>query len=127
MNLALLQRPKKVNPASKQLYVYAPSVLCEGFSLKAEAIIKILEVHEGPTPQETTLKVMEHDTWVKHCHNWYGRSYELCTFIKEQRGDYDTKDGKVDRPVCECEKPLSEMPENLRTATHYVLLSDIGK
>ena len=123
VNLALIQRPKKVNATSKQFYIYAPSVLCEGFSLKAETVIKILEVHEGATPEETTLKVMEHEEWKKHTHNWYRRSGDLCTFTREQRGDY----GEGERPQCGCEKPLAEMPDNLREATHFVLLSDIGK
>ncbi len=125
MNLALIQRPKKVSASSKHLYIYAPSVLMEGFSLKAESIIKILEVHEGPTPEETTLKVIEHKVWQIHTRRRPGWKDEdsLCTFVRDKRGDYET--GK--RPVCNCEKPLAEMPDNLREATHYVLLSDIGK
>ena len=121
MNLALIQRPKKVSATSKQLYIYAPSVLCEGFGLKTGSIIKILEVHEGQTPQETTLKVMEHRAWEEHTYKWK-RPDDLCTFIREERGAYDGE-----RPVCDCEKPLDEMPDNLRAATHFVLLSDIGK
>jgi hypothetical protein len=125
MNLALIQRPKKVTATSKQLYIYAPSVLCEGFSLKPESIIKVIDVHEGSTPQETTLKVVEHDVWLQHTRHWYGRTEGLCTFTKEKRGDYEAEG--VVRPECDCEKPVEEMPDNLRAGTHFVLLSDIGK
>ena len=122
MNLTLIQRPTKVRADTKTLYIYAPSVLSEGFKLKAETAIKILEVHEGPTPQETTLKVMEADAWETHTTLWYRRA-TFCTQVKEKRGEYDGEE----RPVCGCEKPLADMPEELRKATHYVLLSDIGK
>jgi hypothetical protein len=125
MNLALIQRPKKVSTTSKQLYIYAPSVLCEGFKLKPESIIKVIGVHEGPTPQETTLKVVEHEAWLQHTRHWYGRTDGLCTFTKEKRGDYE-EEGVV-RPECDCEKPVEDMPDKLRAATHFVLLSDIGK
>ena len=123
MNLTLIQRPKKIRADTKTLYIYAPSVLSEGFKLKAETAIKILEVHEGPTPQETTLKVMEADAWVSHTNTRYRGPEHGCTKVKEKRGDYDGEE----RPVCGCEKPLADMPEELRKATHYVLLSDIGK
>ncbi len=125
MNLALIQRPKRVKARGKQLYIYAPSVLMEGFSLKAESIIKILDVHEGPTPEETTLKVMENEVWESHTRNWYSTSADLCTFVREARGHY--KSANTVRPECGCEKDLAEMPEQLRKATHFVLLSDIGK
>ena len=124
MNLTLIQRPTKVRADTKTLYIYAPSVLSEGFRLKAETAIKILEVHEGPTPQETTLKVMEVDAWITHTNTWYRGSKHACTKVMEKRGMY--ADGE-ERPVCGCEKPLADMPEELRKATHYVLLSDIGK
>ena len=126
MNLSLLQRPKKVKADNKHLYIYAPCVLSEGGKLKAESVIKILEVHEGPTPEETTLKVIEGDVWTKHTARWHYRrdDEELCTKEKEKHGAY--KDGGK-RPKCGCEKPLAEMPEELQKAIHYVLLSDIGK
>jgi hypothetical protein len=124
VNLSLLQRPKKVRSDTKALYIYAPSVLDNDRKLKPEAIIKILEVNEGPTPEETVLKVIENDVWVQHQRRWYGREKDLCTFIKAKHGEYDDCG---ERPQCECEKPLAEMPDLLREATHYVLLSDIGK
>ena len=123
MNLALIQRPKKVSATSDQLYIYAPSVLMEGFSLKAESIIKIIEVHEGDSPEETTLKVIEHEAWQTHTRMWCGRKEGLCTLVREARGDYE----EGQRPKCGCEKELTDMPDELRKATHFVLLSDIGK
>ncbi len=123
MNLSLIQRPKRVRADTKTLYIYAPSVLSEDGKLKAETIIKILEVNEGPTPEETVLKVIEHRTWKTHTSNWYSGSDNLCTKIRMEGGEYD----EAERPKCGCEKPLAEMPDNLREATHYVLLSDIGK
>ena len=124
MNLALIQRPKKVNASSKTLYIYAPSVLMDGFKLKPESIIKILEVHEGDSPETTTLKVITNDAWAQHTTRWYGDSSKLCTKTKERRGLYGDNET---RPECGCEKPLDEMPDELRSAVHYVLLSDIGK
>ncbi len=121
MNLALIQRPKKVSATSDQLYIYAPSVLMEDFSLKAKTIIKILKVYEGDSPEETTLKVIEHEAWEAHTYR-YGRS-STCTLVRDERGDYE----QGQRPECGCEKELTEMPEELRKATHFVLLSDIGK
>jgi hypothetical protein len=128
MNLALIQRPKRVRADTKALYIYAPSVLSEDGKLKAESVIKILEVNEGPTPEETVLKVIEHEVWFNHCRNWYGKSDQLCTKTREARGDYlEGQKQAGPRPECGCEKPLAEMPEHLRNATHFVLLSDIGK
>ncbi len=127
MNLSLLQRPKKVRAGTKALYIYAPSVLDNDRALKPETVIKILEVNEGPTTQETVLKVMEHEVWARHRRRRWGREDEdeLCTFSKEEEGAYI--DPPTKRPMCGCEKPLAEMPEDLQKATHYVLLSDIGK
>jgi hypothetical protein len=95
----------------------------EGFKLKVESIIKILEVHEGPTPEETILKVMENSMWQRHIDLWQRSKETRCTLEKEKRGDYD----KGQRPECGCEKDIDEMPDDLRAATHFVLLSDIGK
>jgi hypothetical protein len=128
MNLALIQRPKRVRADTKTLYIYAPSVLSEDGKLKAESVIKILEVNDGPTPEETVLKVIEYDVWLSHTRNWYGNSDALCTKTKEERGEYDEgRENEGARPECGCEKPLAEMPDVLRNATHFVLLSDIGK
>ena len=129
MNLALIQRPKKVKARGNKLYIYAPSVLMEGFSLKAESIIHILEVHEGDSPEETTLKVIEHEAWQTHIRIWDWRKEcdGLCTIVLEGRGKYSVVGKESERPKCGCEKELAEMPEELRKATHFVLLSDIGK
>ena len=123
VNLSLIQRPKRVSAASDTLYIYAPSVLMEGGKLKAKTIIKVLEVHEGDTPQETSIKVMEHDVWRKHQRNWYGTGGDQCKLALARQGEYDTKE----RPKCVCEGPIADMPEEMRDATHYILLSDIGK
>jgi len=121
MNLALLQRPKKAK-IGKQ-YIYAPSVLSEGLSLSPGSVVVVCEIHEGPTPQETTLKVIEDDTWREHTVYWCGRSTNnLCTLVRAKRGDYK----ESERPVCDCEKPIEKMPESLKEGTHFILLSDVG-
>ncbi len=126
MNLSLIQRPKRVSATSDTLYIYAPSVLMEGNKLKPKTIIKVLEVNEGNTPQETMLKVMENDTWQVHSRCYYGtRDKEsLCKLTLAKRGEYDTLE---ERPKCVCEGPIEDMPGDMGRATHYVLLSDIGK
>ena len=120
VNLSLIQRPKRVSATSDTLYIYAPSVLMDGGKLKAKTIIKVLEVHEGDTPQETSIKVMEYEMWQKHWNNW---SLSRCKLALARQGEYDTQE----RPKCVCEGPIADMPEKMRDATHYILLSDIGK
>lgn len=124
MNLSLIQRPKRVSASSDTLYIYAPSVLMEGNKLKPTTVIKVLEVHEGDTPEETTLKVMDHEVWQRHTRHWYNKAEsEQCKIALARRGEYDGGE----RPKCVCEGPLEDMPEELRNGTHFVLLSDIGK
>ena len=124
MNLSLIQRPKRVSASSDTLYIYAPSVLMDGGKLKAETIIKVLEVHDGDTPQETSIKVMEHEVWQAHWRNRYGvGNDDRCTKAQARDGVYDG----AERPKCVCEGPIEDMPELMGNATHYVLLSDIGK
>ena len=124
MNLSLIQRPKRVDPHSETLYIYAPSVLMEGGTLKPETIIKVLEVHEGDTREETTLKVMEYHVWREHWVNWYGTPEDQCKLALQRQGIYDSHD---ERPKCVCEGPIDDMPEKMKRATHFVLLTDIGK
>lgn len=125
MNLSLIQRPKRVSASSDTLYIYAPSVLMEGGKLKPKTIIKVLEVHDGDTPQETTIKVMDHAVWQEHWRNWYGRGGDQCKIALARQGEYD---GATDgRPKCVCEGSIDDMPEKLRDGTHFILLSDIGK
>ena len=124
VNLSLIQRPKRVSASSDTLYIYAPSVLMDGGKLKAETIIKVLEVHDGDTPQETSIKVMEHEVWQAHWRNRYGvGNDDRCTKAQARDGVYDG----AERPKCVCEGPIEDMPELMGNATHYVLLSDIGK
>lgn len=123
MNLSLIQRPKRVSASSETLYIYAPSVLMEGGKLKPETVIKVLEVHEGKTAQETTLKVMVQEVWNIHYRNWYGQPETQCKIAMARQGAFDN----TERPKCVCEGPIEDMPEDMRGATHYVLLSDIGK
>lgn len=125
MNLSLIQRPKRVSASSDTLYIYAPSVLMEGNKLKPKTIIKVLEVNEGDTPQATMLKVMENDVWQEHARHWYGRKDKdnLCKLTLAKHGEYDTSE----RPKCVCEGPIEDMPVGMGAATHYILLSDIGK
>ena len=124
MNLSLIQRPKRVSAHSDTLYIYAPSVLMEGNKLKPETVIKILEVNEGDTPSSTMLKVMEHDQWIDHWHNYYGTPEDNCKLAEQRSGVYDTA---TERPKCVCEGAIEDMPTKMQGATHYVLLSDIGK
>ena len=123
VNLSLIQRPKRVSAHSETLYIYAPSVLMEGNKLKPKTIIKILEVHEGPTPQETTLKVMDNSVWADHWYDRYGTG-ERCKINRARAGEYDAA---TERPKCICEGPIEDMDEAMKNATHFVLLSDIGK
>jgi hypothetical protein len=126
MNLSLVQRPKRVSASSETLYIYAPSVLMEDHKLKPKTIIKVLEVHEGPTPEETMLKVMENDVWTYHYRNHYGREEGECKLWQQRHtGRYDT--ATTERPKCVCEGAIEDMPEAMKNATHFVLLSDIGK
>ena len=123
MNLSLIQRPKRVSASSDTLYIYAPSVLMEDGKLKAKTIIKVLEVHDGDTPEETTLKVMENDVWKEHCGYKWVITDDKCKIAMAKQGEYDG----VERPKCVCEGPIEDMPEVMKNATHFVLLSDIGK
>lgn len=126
VNLSLIQRPKRVSATSDTLYIYAPSVLMEGNKLKPKTIIKVLEVNAGDTPQETMLKVMDNDVWQEHSRHRYGRldTEHLCKITLAKHGEYD---GVDKRPKCVCEGPIKDMPSDMGRATHYVLLSDIGK
>ncbi len=126
VNLSLIQRPKRVSATSDTLYIYAPSVLMEGNKLKAKTIIKVLEVHEGDTAAETMLKVMVNDTWQEHSRKYYGSgdTEVHCKLTLAKAGEYDTLS---ERPKCVCEGPIEDMPDDMANATHFVLLSDIGK
>ena len=126
VNLSLIQRPKRVSAASDTLYIYAPSVLMEGNKLKSKTIIKVLEVHEGDTAAETMLKVMVNDTWQEHSRKYYGKgdTEVHCKLTLAKAGEYDTLS---ERPKCVCEGPIEDMPDDMANATHFVLLSDIGK
>jgi hypothetical protein len=115
MNLSLLQRPKKIKPGTKTMYVYHPSVVTTSATLEPGVILKILDVFEGDTTSETTLKVMTAEAWQSHL---WGRGVAGCT------KEYD-----ADNPdcFCDCEKELSEMSDAFKENVHYVLLSDVGK
>jgi hypothetical protein len=113
MNLSLLQRPKKIKPGTKTMYVYHPAVVTTSSVLEPGAALKVLDVFEGATTSQTTLKVMTADDW--DMHKWGRDGLEYCTI------------GESERKKCECQKELSEMSENLRERVHYVLLSDVGK
>jgi hypothetical protein len=115
MNLSLLQRPKKIKPGTKTMYVYHPSVVTTSATLEPGDILKILDVFEGDTTSETTLKVMTASHWQDHL--WGRRGESGCT--KEFKDNPDCS--------CDCEKGLSEMSEAFKENVHYVLLSDVGK
>ncbi len=117
MNLSLLHRPKKINKGTKTLYVYHPSVVTTSAVLEPGDILHILDVFEGSTPSETTLKVMKQDDW--KLHEW-GRGMPFCI-----RKDVDTR--RHEGEMCDCGKELSEMSDDLKEMVHYVLLTDVGK
>lgn len=117
MNLSLLQRPKKINKGTKTMYVYHPLMVTSSDKLEPGDPLKILDVFQGATTSETTLKVIKADDW--HAHKW-GRGVKPC--VKE----YESPPGEA-HILCDCEKELSEMEVAFKEKVHYVLLSDVGK
>ena len=118
MNLNLLHRPKRISKGTKVMYVYAPAVVTSGGKLEPGESLRILDVFEGATPSETTLKVMTAEDWETH-------TYKGCT-----RDDNRAKDGADHANcdcLCDCEKELSAMSDAFKEKVHYVLLSDVGK
>lgn len=112
MNLSLLKQPKRIKKGTNTLYIYAPSVATTSDKLEPGTALRILDVFEGPSAAETTLKTMAADDWQNHK---YGRLGKACTkgFSRED--------------PCDCEKELSEMGAALKERVHYVLLTDVGK
>ncbi len=115
MNLSLLQRPKKIKPGTKTMYVYHPALVTASATLEPGDVLKILDVFEGANANETTLKVMKTDDWEEHTR---GSNVARCIKNWEKRGKRDK---------CDCEKELSEMSDEFKEVVHYVLLSDVGK
>ncbi len=115
MNLSLLQRPKKIKKGTKAMYVYHPSIVTTSDVLEPGDVLKILDVFEGSTTNETTLKVIMADDWQAHV---WGRGVPHCIVQ-----DADTREGEL----CECQKELSDMSDEFKAVVHYVLLSDVGK
>ncbi len=115
MNLSLLQRPKKINKGTSTMYIYHPSVVTTSAVLEPGDVLHILDVFEGNSTSETTLKVVKAQDWENH--KW-GRTMTGCVigYIKE---------GKT--VLCDCEKELSEMSDEFKAVVHYVLLSDVGR
>jgi hypothetical protein len=118
MNLSLLRRPNKINKNTRTMYIYHPSVVTTSNVLEPGDVLRILDVFEGATTSETTLKVMTAKDWEDHR---YGRTLPACTKL-----DMNVYDPNW-RILCDCEKELSEMDESLKARVHYVLLSDVGK
>ena len=114
MNLSLLQRPKKINKGTSTMYIYHPSVVTTSAVLEPGDVLHILDVFEGNSTSETTLKVVKVSDW--QAHQW-GRVGNGCT------RDREANEG----PMCDCEKELSEMGDDFKAVVHYVLLSDVGK
>lgn len=118
MNLSLLQRPKRVMPGTRTMYVYAPAVVSASVNIEPGTVIKILEVFRKDKWCDTVLKVMEVRHWDEHNAYWKASEDEpKCT--RYERTDVD--------PVCACELELELMPDYIKTNVHYVLLADIGK
>jgi hypothetical protein len=112
MNLSLLRRPKKIKPGTKTMYIYAPAIVTSSETLEPGDALHILDVFEGNSTEETTLKVVTVGDW--EAHHW-GRGVSIC---RKYEGDDVT---------CDCEKELSEMSDEFKAVVHYVLLSDVGK
>jgi len=120
VNLSLLQRPKKIKAGTKTTFVYVPCELTVNPAIDPGEAINIIDVFEGDTPEETTLKVMRHADWVQHNRAYYQDDDEMqCT---TRNDGYDRND-----TPCHCHMEPSEMPEKFRTKIHYVLLTDVGK
>lgn len=117
VNLSLLQRPKKVKAGTRALFIYSPSELTTSVKLKPGCVVGIVDVFEGDTPEETTLKVMEASDLEEHIRGYYDESACIAW-----RSNYNREENP-----CHCHKDPSEMPESLRDKVHYVLLTDIGK
>ncbi len=120
VNLSLLQRPKKIRAGTKTSFVYAPSEVTASESIDVGECINIVDVFEGDTPEETTLKVMRHNDWQTHTKGYYQEEGEIMCTTREP--GYD----RNDKP-CHCHMEPSEMSESFRSKVHYILLSDIGK
>lgn len=120
VNLSLLQQPKKIKAGTKTTFVYAPCELTVNPSINPGEAINIIDVFEGDTPEETTLKVMTHSDWMQHTKRYYQANDEMqCT----------TRQDGYDRTAmpCICHMEPSDMPEKFREKIHYVLLTDVGK
>ena len=120
VNLSLLQRPKKIKAGTKTAFVYAPSEVTVNDAIDIGDAINIVDVFEGDTPAETTLKVMTVSDWEQHVKGCCQEDGEmLCT---TRQDGYDRNDNP-----CHCHMEPADMPEVFRAKVHYVLLSDIGK
>ena len=120
VNLSLLQQPKKIKAGTRTTFVYAPCELTVNGVIDPGECINIIDVFEGDTPEETTLKVMRHTDWIEHTKSYYQPDNEpRC--ITRQDG-YD----RNDKP-CICHMEPDDMPESFRSKVHYVLLTDVGK
>ena len=116
MNLGLLQQVKRITPGTKTLYIYAPSVVTSHEKMEPGTAIKVLDVFEGATAAETTVKVMPAEEWEKHSRpSW--RSVADCTRYNREEAD----------DKCECEWELSEMSEAFKENVYYILLTDVRK
>lgn len=120
VNLSLLQRPKKIKAGTKTAFVYAPCELTVNPAIEPGEAINILDVFEGDTPEETTLKVMRHSDWRQHTHRHYQDNGEHQCTTRED--GYDRNDNP-----CICHMEPSDMPESFRNKVYYVLLTDVGK
>ncbi len=120
VNLSLLQRPKRIKAGTKTTFVYAPCELTVNGVINPGEGINILDVFDGDTPEETTLKVMTHSDWIQHIRGRYLDKDEMrCT----------TRDDGYDRndKPCHCHMEPNDMPESFRRKVHYVILTDVGK
>ncbi len=116
MNLGLLQPVKKVTPGTKTLYIYAPAQVTSHDNIAPGTAIKVLDVFEGDTQAETTVKVMPIEAWEEHTRSGWSSPSECTRYIREEADD-----------KCECELELSEMKDTFKANVYYILLTDVRK
>lgn len=120
MNLSLLQQPKKIKAGTKTTFVYVPCELTVNGVIKPGEGINIIDVFEGDTPEETTLKVMKHCDWIDHTKGHCQDNGEMrCT---TRNDGYDRNEAP-----CHCHMEPDAMPTSFKEKIHYVLLTDVGK
>jgi len=109
MDLSLLRRPKRIKSNTQTLYIYAPSIVSSGIGLEPGTVVRVLDVYEGKCYDETTLRVIDEDTY--QTHSWRKNCKRYVS----------------DNEECECKLPTEQMESSMRDKVFHILLSDLGK